>query len=131
LLVTANVVPSSLNVFTDDGGNTLLQNIGFNKVARRHIPEDGILHSHRRENFKTYVALTGWSLSLRCNVFPVRYEWDFYIPEDDIPSHRHENLKSYITALLFTVQILLIVIRCKKTNCSSPFGELRGKQLYV
>jgi hypothetical protein len=22
--------------------------------ARRHIPEDGILHSHRRENLKSY-----------------------------------------------------------------------------
>jgi hypothetical protein len=28
---------------------------------------------------------------------PVRYELEFYIPEDGIPhSHRHENLKSYI-----------------------------------
>jgi hypothetical protein len=24
----------------------------------RHIPEDGILHSHRRENLKSYMALT-------------------------------------------------------------------------
>jgi hypothetical protein len=24
-----------------------------------YIPEDGILHSHRREKFKPYVALTG------------------------------------------------------------------------
>jgi hypothetical protein len=23
------------------------------------IPEDGILHSHRRENLKSYIALTG------------------------------------------------------------------------
>jgi hypothetical protein len=30
------------------------------------------------------------------NVFPVRYELGFYIPEDDIlHSHRRENLKSY------------------------------------
>jgi hypothetical protein len=28
----------------------------------RHIPEDGILHSHRRENLKSYTALTGWTL---------------------------------------------------------------------
>jgi hypothetical protein len=27
-----------------------------------YIPEDGILHSHRRENFKSSVALTGWGL---------------------------------------------------------------------
>jgi hypothetical protein len=25
-----------------------------------YIPEDGILHSHRRENLKSYTALTGW-----------------------------------------------------------------------
>jgi hypothetical protein len=28
----------------------------------RHIPEDGILHSHRRENLKSYTALTGLTL---------------------------------------------------------------------
>jgi hypothetical protein len=26
------------------------------------IPEDGILHSHRRENLKSYIALTDWAL---------------------------------------------------------------------
>jgi hypothetical protein len=25
-------------------------------------PEDDILHSHRRENLKSYIALTGWTL---------------------------------------------------------------------
>jgi hypothetical protein len=28
----------------------------------RNIPEDVILHSHRRENIKSYIALTGWTL---------------------------------------------------------------------
>jgi hypothetical protein len=28
----------------------------------RDIPEEGILHSHRRENLKSYTALTGWVL---------------------------------------------------------------------
>jgi hypothetical protein len=27
-----------------------------------YIPEDGILHSHCRENPKSYIALTGWAL---------------------------------------------------------------------
>jgi hypothetical protein len=27
-----------------------------------YIPEDDILHSHRRKNFKSYIALTGWAL---------------------------------------------------------------------
>jgi hypothetical protein len=27
-----------------------------------YIPEDGVLHRHRRENLKFYTALTGWAL---------------------------------------------------------------------
>jgi hypothetical protein len=27
-----------------------------------YIPEDYILHSHCRENLKSYIALTGWTL---------------------------------------------------------------------
>jgi hypothetical protein len=62
-----------------------------------YIPEDDILRSHRRENLKSYIALTGWALYRRRNVSPVRYELGFYIPEDNIlRSHRRENLKSYI-----------------------------------
>jgi hypothetical protein len=30
-------------------------------AIRRQNPEDGILHSHRRENLKSYKALTGWA----------------------------------------------------------------------
>jgi hypothetical protein len=30
------------------------------RATRRHIPEDSILHSHRLENLKSYIALTGW-----------------------------------------------------------------------
>jgi hypothetical protein len=26
---------------------------------RFYIPEEGIIHSHRRENLKSYIALTG------------------------------------------------------------------------
>jgi hypothetical protein len=31
------------------------------RATRRKIPEDDILHSHRRENLKSYIALTGWA----------------------------------------------------------------------
>jgi hypothetical protein len=31
------------------------------RVTRRNNPEDTILHSHRRENLKSYIALTGWT----------------------------------------------------------------------
>jgi hypothetical protein len=61
-----------------------------------YIPEDGILHSHRRENLKSYVTLTGWALQRRNNV-SCELRTGFYIPEDDIlHSHRHENIKAYI-----------------------------------
>jgi hypothetical protein len=62
-----------------------------------NIQEDGILHSHRHESLKSYIALTSWAMKRRGNVFPVRNELRFYIPEDHIlHSHRRENLKSYI-----------------------------------
>jgi hypothetical protein len=32
------------------------------RATRRNIPEDGILHSDRRENLKSYIVLTGWTL---------------------------------------------------------------------
>jgi hypothetical protein len=34
----------------------------LSRVTRRNIPEDGIFHSHRRENLKSSIALTGWAL---------------------------------------------------------------------
>jgi hypothetical protein len=34
----------------------------FIRATRRHIPESGILHSHRRENLKSDIALTSWAL---------------------------------------------------------------------
>jgi hypothetical protein len=69
-----------------------------------YIPEDDILHSHRRENLKSYIALTDWTLKRRRNVSPARYELCFYISEDGIlHSNRSENLKSYITLTRWTV----------------------------
>jgi hypothetical protein len=37
--------------YPEDGGDTILQST---TSTRRHTPEDGILHSHRRENLKSY-----------------------------------------------------------------------------
>jgi hypothetical protein len=69
-----------------------------------YIPEEGIPHSHRRENLKSYIALTGWTLQWRRYVSPVRYELGFYIPEDDIlHSRRRENLKSYVALTGWTL----------------------------
>jgi hypothetical protein len=70
---------------------------GLTRATWRNIPEDDILHSHRHDTLKSYIALTGWALQWRRNVSRVKYELDFYIPEDDIlHSHRRKNLKSYI-----------------------------------
>jgi hypothetical protein len=101
LLVTANVVPSSLILVT-----LMMQAIRssetsvLTRATQLHIPEDDITHSHRRENLKSYFALTGWGLQRRRNVSPLRYELGFYNPEDGIlHSHRRENLKSYIVTI--------------------------------
>jgi hypothetical protein len=32
------------------------------RATRRHVPEDGILCSHRHEHLKSYIVLTGWTL---------------------------------------------------------------------
>jgi hypothetical protein len=63
LLVTAHVVPSS-PIFV-----TLMKEVlrssetsVLTRATRRNIPEDAILHSHRREKPKSYIALTGWTL---------------------------------------------------------------------
>jgi hypothetical protein len=55
------------------------------RATRRNNPEDTILHSHRRENLKSY-------------------ELGFYIPKDDIlHSQCRENLKSYIALTVWTL----------------------------
>jgi hypothetical protein len=37
-----------------------------------YIPEGGVLHSHRHENLKSYIALTGWPLLRRLNMSLMR-----------------------------------------------------------
>jgi hypothetical protein len=59
-----------------------------------YIPEDGIIHSHRRVKLNSYMTLTAWPARRR-HVFPVRNELGSYIPNDGIlHSHRREKLKS-------------------------------------
>jgi hypothetical protein len=39
-----------------DGGHTVLLTLALRKATRRNIPENCILHSHRRENVKSYAV---------------------------------------------------------------------------
>jgi hypothetical protein len=66
------------------------------RATRLNIPEDAILHSNRHENLKSYIALTGWTLSWRRNASPVKYALGICIPEEDIlHSQCRENRNSY------------------------------------
>jgi hypothetical protein len=61
LLVPANVVPSSLILFTD-GGDIFLWNVGSHQEPHSVIPEDGILHhTHMLKCVQRYT----WNLCKR------------------------------------------------------------------
>jgi hypothetical protein len=63
LLVTDNIVPSALilSILMVEDIRSSETSI-LTRATRRNIPEDGILHSHSRENLKSYMVLTGWTL---------------------------------------------------------------------
>jgi hypothetical protein len=63
LLVTANVVPSlPILVTLRKEALSSSETSVLTRATWRNIPEDTIPHSHRRENIKSYIALTGWTL---------------------------------------------------------------------
>jgi hypothetical protein len=60
LLVAANVVSSSPILLTlIPKAVSSFETLVLTRATRHNIPEDGILLSHRRENLKSYIALTG------------------------------------------------------------------------
>jgi hypothetical protein len=61
-LVTANVPSSPIFVTLMMEVLSSSETLVLARATRRNIPEDGILHSLRRENLKSYIALTGWVL---------------------------------------------------------------------
>jgi hypothetical protein len=63
LLVTANIVTSSvIRVALMMDAIVSSETSVLTRARRRNIPEDGILHSHRRETHKSYIALNGWAM---------------------------------------------------------------------
>jgi hypothetical protein len=41
-------------LYPEDGGDTFVWNVGLHKIYTEDIPEDSIIHSHRREDLKSY-----------------------------------------------------------------------------
>jgi hypothetical protein len=47
----------------------------FTRATRRNIPEDDILHSDRRENFKSYIIFTVAEMDLLLSLDSLVYEY--------------------------------------------------------
>jgi hypothetical protein len=62
LVVTANVPSWPILVTLMMEAILSSETSVLKRATLRNVPEDGILHIHCRENLKSYIALSGWTL---------------------------------------------------------------------
>jgi hypothetical protein len=75
-----------------------------------NIPEDGILHSHRRENIKSYAAITSLSTTERYSVF-----YEVRTSSLTQQSYPLAQLKDTVFSVRYEPQILHIM--CSIAEC--------------
>jgi hypothetical protein len=92
----------------DDGGDMFLWTTVFTWATRRHIQNDGILHSRRREYLRSYRALYGWCLAEKWFVSCEVWTWFLY------PMRRHSSESPPSTP--------------QNLNISPQFGEKQDRE---